>query len=73
MAESVTNVARIAVGAFNDYLDKRREKVITRIKKSNTQHSHISLADLGREVLKSKCPAAIRRFMRNKCYTFLES
>ena len=30
-------MARIAAGAFTDSLDKRREKVITMIRKSNTQ------------------------------------
>ena len=37
LAEPVTNLAWIATGDFTDTLDKRREKVITRMKKSNTQ------------------------------------
>ena len=35
--EPITNVTRIAAGAFTNSLDKRREKVITMIRKSNTQ------------------------------------
>ena len=35
VGEPVTNVARTAAGAFTDSLDKRREKIISRIRKSN--------------------------------------
>ena len=37
VAEPITNVARIAAAGFTDSLDKRREKVIARIKKNNTK------------------------------------
>jgi hypothetical protein len=37
VAEPMANVARIAASAFTNSLDKRREKVITRIKKTNTK------------------------------------
>ena len=36
MAEPVTNMAMIAKGAFTDSLTKKKEKVVTRIKKSNS-------------------------------------
>ena len=37
VADPAANVARVAVGAFTDSLNKRREKIITRIRKSNTK------------------------------------
>ena len=37
VAEPVTNVARIAAAAFTDSLDKKWEKVIVRIRKTNTK------------------------------------
>ena len=37
VAEPMANVARIAASAFTDSLDKRREKVISRIKRNNTK------------------------------------
>ena len=37
MAEPITNVGRVAVGAFTNSLFKRWEKIISRIKKSNAK------------------------------------
>ena len=37
VAEPITNVGRVAVGAFTNSLFKRWEKIISRIKKSNTK------------------------------------
>ena len=37
MPEPITNVARVAVGAFADSLDKRRDKIISMIKITNTK------------------------------------
>ena len=37
MAEPITNVGRVTVGAFTNSLFKRWEKIISRIKKSNAK------------------------------------
>ena len=37
VAEPMANVARIAASAFTDSLDKRREKVVSRIRRTNTK------------------------------------
>ena len=37
VAEPMANVARIAVASFTNALDKRQEKVISRIKKNNSK------------------------------------
>ena len=37
MAEPITSVVRDTAGASTDSLDKRREKIITRIRKSNAK------------------------------------
>ena len=37
VAEPINNAARVSTGAFTNSLDKRREKIIIRIRKSNAK------------------------------------